>query len=99
KYWSKKELIDRIFLSADINISERTLDGDIQKMRQSSQLKYDAPIKFSRYHKGYYYEDPEYSIDKVPLSEKDIQALEFATTTLSQYKRIKILEDFAGTVD
>lgn len=99
KYWSKRELINRISLSADINISERTLDGDIQKMRHSSQLKYNAPIKFSKYHGGYFYENPDYSIDKLPINEKDIQALEFATTTLSQYKKIKILEDFVGTVD
>lgn len=99
KFWSKKELIERIALSTDINISERTLDGDIEKMRHSSQLKYYAPIKYSKQEDGYYYEQPDFSINNLPLNEKDIQALEFATTTLSQYKKIKILSDFAGTVD
>ncbi|MBX9785641.1 MAG: WYL domain-containing protein [Chitinophagaceae bacterium] len=99
KYWSKKHLIERIESSADIRISERTLDGDIEKMRHSSQLKYYAPIKYSKPKDGYYYAEEGYSINNLPLNEKDIQALEFATTTLSQYKKIKILADFAGTVD
>lgn len=99
KYWSKKDLIERIESTADISISERTLDLDIEKMRHSSQLKYYAPIKYSKPKNGYYYTEQGYSINNLPLNEKDIQALEFATTTLSQYKKIKILADFAGTVE
>lgn len=99
KYWSKEELIEAILEKTDIAIKERTLDNDIYFMRHNSQLKYNAPIEFSKSENGYYYEDPDYSIDNLPLNDNDIEALEFVTTILAQYRNVKIFNEFTGTVD
>lgn len=99
KHWTKDELIERIYQKTDIRISERTLEADIHCMRHDGKLNYNAPIKFSKEKGGYHYTDRDYSIDKLPLTEQDLQSLAFATSVLAQYKGITILNDFAGTVD
>ena len=70
-----------------------TIQKDIKAMKEDEVLGYLAPIKFSRSRNGYYYEDPEYSIKKVPLHSEEIEALEFAAGIIEQYKGTK----FSGT--
>ncbi|MDP1621278.1 MAG: hypothetical protein Q8M08_02960 [Bacteroidales bacterium] len=50
-------------------ISERTIYQDLKDMREDDQLGYNAPIKLNR-DKGYYYDDPDYSIDNIPLGKR-----------------------------
>lgn len=97
KYWSKEELIEE-FKKADIVVNDRTVIGDIYNMRYNDQLKYHAPIIYSKYNKGYYYSNPDYSIESLPLNETDIRSLEFAAAILNQYKNIEVFNAFAGTV-
>jgi predicted DNA-binding transcriptional regulator YafY len=97
-YWTKMELIDKIS-EIDIIISARTLDSDIQLMKGCAQLKYYAPIEYSRIHRGYHYTDSNYSVDKLPLNDSDIKALEIAATTLKQYQYIPIMKEFTTTID
>ncbi|MDO6390068.1 WYL domain-containing protein [Pontibacter sp. BT731] len=99
KYWSKKELIDKISEAKDITISQRTLDGDIYLMRHCSQLNYNAPIAYSKKENGYYYTDPEYTIENLPLSEVELNALATAAATLGQYKHMALFSEFASTVN
>jgi len=79
-------------------IGERTIDQDIHDMREDSRLGFYAPIKHSREKNGYYYEDPDYSIDKIPLNEEELEALSFASTMLEQYKHIDLFTTFTGAV-
>jgi len=97
-YWSRKDLIAHIS-KIDLIISGRTLDNDISLMKNCQQLKYNAPIEFSKIFKGYYYTDPNYSIDNLPLNQTDIKALELAATTLKQYQYIPIMKAFTTTID
>ncbi len=97
-FWSKKQLINEIS-KIDLDISDRTLDNDINLMRNCAQLKYIAPIKYCKTNKGYYYTDHNYSIDKLPLNQTDIKALELAATTLKQYQYIPIMKEFTATID
>lgn len=97
-YWSKKDLIDAI-ATIDLDISGRTLDTDISLMKNCEQLNYKAPIEYSRRHGGYYYADKNYSIDKLPLNNSDIKALEVAATTLKQYQYIPIMKEFTTTIE
>jgi len=54
-------------------VSKRSIQNDIQMMR-SNKLGYEAPIVV--YDKKYYkYDAPNYSIDKVPVTEEDIKVL------------------------
>jgi len=78
-------------------ISPRTIYQDIRDMKEDDQLGYFAPIKRNR-DKGYYYDDPEYSIDNIPLGEEEVKALSFAATMLDQYRNIGIFSTFTGAV-
>jgi predicted DNA-binding transcriptional regulator YafY len=99
KYWTKKELIQRIEERTDIKISARTLDNDIHNMRYNAQLKFEAPIEFCKEYNGYYYTDPDYSIYKIPLNDTHLKAFEFATAVLGQFRNFGILNEFAGAVE
>jgi predicted DNA-binding transcriptional regulator YafY len=63
------------------------------------RMEFDAPIKYSKREKGYFYEDEEYSIDKIPLSEDDIDAIKFATNTLMQFRDVSIFKQFGFAID
>jgi len=78
-------------------ISKRTIYQDLRDMKDDDQLGYFAPIKLNR-KKGYYYDDPEYSIDNFPLGEEEIKALSFAATMLDQFRNIGIFSTFTGAV-
>lgn len=69
-------------------VSVRTVQADIQMMR-SDKLGYNAPIVVydNRYYK---YDDPEYSITNMPLSQNDYEVMQEAIDMLRQ------LEDFDG---
>jgi predicted DNA-binding transcriptional regulator YafY len=59
-----------------INFSLHTIEKDIKNMKQSNV--FDAPIVFCRKNLGYYYSDPNYSINTIPLTESDISSIKEA---------------------
>ncbi len=65
--------------------SRRTIMYDIQYMRDG-KLGYFAPIVYDRNSKSYSYDDPEFSIQKFPLSKDDIFELEYALSILKNFK-------------
>lgn len=81
--------------SGGSDICDSTIEKDMFAMREDL----DAPIKYSKTGKGYFYEDPEYSVDKIPLSEDDIDAIKFATNTLMQFRDVGIFKQFGFAID
>lgn len=81
--------------SVGTDICDSTIEKDMFAMR----MDFDAPIKYSKREKGYYYEDEHYSIDKIPLSEDDIDAIKFATSTLMQFRDVGIFNQFGFAID
>ena len=71
-------------------ISDSTIEKDLFAMRQ----ELDAPIKYSKIYKGYYYENPDFTINEKPLSEDDIASIQFALSTLSQFKETEMFQNF-----
>jgi hypothetical protein len=68
----------------DKGISKRTVQGDIQMMR-SDKLGYNAPITVI--DKRYYtYEDKDYSITNIPLTDQDLSHLTEAVEFLKQFQ-------------
>ena len=63
-------------------VSERTIREDISIMRSDRPRGYEAPIKFDRESGRYKYEDPNFSIYKLPFNEEDLQTLRRAHTVL-----------------
>ncbi|MBN1184070.1 MAG: WYL domain-containing protein [Bacteroidales bacterium] len=99
KYVTRKELKAACERALDIYpIGIRTIDGDINAMRYDSSLGYNAPIRLDRTRGAYYYEDPDYSIDSIPLNEDEIESLVFAARLLDQFRNIEIFKTFTGTV-
>ncbi|MCB0664188.1 MAG: WYL domain-containing protein [Saprospiraceae bacterium] len=65
--------------------SRRTIMYDLQYMRDG-KLGYFAPIVYDRASKSYSYDDPEFSIQKFPLSKDDLFELEYALSILKNFK-------------
>jgi len=92
-------IIDELEEQLGKSFSVSTIQKDIKSMKEDQLLGYNAPIKFHRGHKGYYYTDDNFNITEVPLSDEDIDAIEFAAMTLQQFKDAKIFGNFGSTVD
>jgi len=97
-YWSKERLLEKMS-EIDIEVGDRTLEGDIADMRRSTKLQYRAPIRWCPVNKGYHYTVADYSIDKLPLTREDVRRLEWAATTLSQYQGIPLMNEFTSTIE
>jgi len=99
EYVTKEKIIRTCERVLDIYpIGERTIDGDIHAMRFDNGLGYYAPIIYDRNKKAYHYDDPDYSIDKIPLNDEEVQSLVFAATLLDQFKGVEIFNKFTGSV-
>jgi len=90
---------EELYGSDGDRISASTIDKDLYAMRNEANLGYYAPIAYSKVEKGYYYEDPDYSIDEMPLNQEDIEAIEFAATTLAQFRDIQLFESSGDAID
>lgn len=74
-------------------------DSTIEKDMFSMRMELDAPIKYSKRDKGYYYEDEDFTIENIPLTEDDIEAIKFAAQTLMQFKEVGIFKQFSFAID
>ncbi len=90
------ELIDAC-KDRDIRVSERTIREDIRNMRLDSSLGFDAPIESIR-PKKYRYSDPDYSINKLPLSNYELESLVFASKLLEQFSNMVPLDQIPGAI-
>lgn len=92
--WTRTDLTDEIdnqlfdSFGIDKGISKRTFHYDIDIMRSLPPRGFDAPIVVK--NGCYQYEDLQYSIDSIPLSNMDIESINNAVDLLSQFKQIPI---------
>jgi predicted DNA-binding transcriptional regulator YafY len=99
-YPTKQELRETceeaLFGSSDgANICDSTIEKDMFAMK----MEHDAPLKYSKRHGGYYYEDPDFSINDIPLTEEDLSAIKFAANTLMQFRDADIFKQFGNAID
>ena len=80
------------------DVSRRTIQHDIQEMRNSSELGYYAPITVVD-RKYYRYDDYNYSITDVPLSETDMRQLTEAVGLLKQMSSFRGFDDVEDVVN
>lgn len=97
-YPSKEDILDKLRNDLKDSISERTLQEDLSTMRFDEGLGFNAPIRYSRKYGGYYYEDSQYSIAKLPISSNDREALDMAALILKQYDSLPIFSEFSNVV-
>lgn len=79
----------------DTDISESMLNKDLAQMRDI----YSAPISYNKVKRGYYYDQPGYSIKNLPLTEDQIAALDYSTALLQQLKGSRIFEQFESAIN
>jgi predicted DNA-binding transcriptional regulator YafY len=98
-YPSKQQLReaceDELFGSQGANICDSTIEKDMFAMK----MEHDAPIKFSKRYGGYYYEDPNFSINDIPLSEDELSSIRFAVNTLQQFREVPFFQQFGNAID
>ncbi len=100
--WTLEDLIDACsdalyeYEGIDKGVSKRTIQMDIQMMR-SEKLGYNAPIIVED-KKYYTYEDPEYSITQLPLSDQDLNKLNDAVEILKQFQGFSHFKEMTGLI-
>jgi predicted DNA-binding transcriptional regulator YafY len=77
------------------HICDSTIEKDLFAMR----MEHDAPIKYSRKHEGYFYEDPDYTINDIPLSEDELESISFAVQNLQQFQEVPYFKEFGSAID
>ncbi len=101
--WTLEDLIEACsdalyeYEGIDKGVSRRTVQMDIQMMR-SDKLGYNAPIVVLE-KKYYTYEDPDYSITNIPLTDQDLIKLTEVTEILRQFKGFTHFQDLDGMVN
>lgn len=100
--WTLEDLIDACsdalyeFEGIRKGIGKRTIQMDIQLMR-SEKLGYNAPIVV--YDNKYYkYDDPDYSITNLPLTEQDLIKMTEAVEVLRQFKQFSHFSEMSEMV-
>lgn len=102
KRWTLEDLIDACaealyeYEGIDKGVSRRSVQMDIQLMR-SDKLGYNAPITVLE-KKYYTYDDPEYSITNIPLTEQDLGKLTEVVEILRQFKGFSHFQELSGMV-
>ncbi len=95
--WTLDDLIAKVseklyeYEGITTGLSRRTIQADIQLMR-SDKLGYNAPIVV-RDKKYYEYDDPAFSITKVPLNTNDLGKLKQAVSILKQLNGFNYFEE------
>lgn len=99
KEYLRQACEDALYGSDGEQISESTIEKDLWAMRNEGDLGFYAPIAYSKTHKGYYYEDPEYTINDINISDDDRDALHFAADTLNQFRDIPLFRAYRSAID
>lgn len=76
----------------------RISDSTIEKDMFAMKMEHDAPIKYSKANKGYYYADKSFTMSDIPLSEDDVKSIQFAASTLAQFKDTSIFKQFGNAL-
>ncbi|MFK7971408.1 MAG: WYL domain-containing protein [Bacteroidia bacterium] len=100
--WTLEDLIEACsdalyeYEGIDKGVSRRTVQADIQVMR-SDKLGYNAPIVVED-KKFYTYEDADYSITNIPLTDQDLGKLSEAVEFMKQFQGFSHFRELDGMV-
>jgi predicted DNA-binding transcriptional regulator YafY len=95
KYPTMAYLIEKIEEQLGTSVSESSINKDIQQMKSI----YNAPIKYDRYRNGYCYTDENFSIKEFPLTQDEVDALDYSTALLQQLKGTRLFEQFQNAIN
>ena len=93
-YPSKEYILKKVEeVVGDVSIS--SVEKDFGKMKEL----FNAPIQYNRVHNGYHYTEENFSIKEFPLTEEEIEALDFSTAVLQVLKQTPIFQRFEGAIE
>jgi predicted DNA-binding transcriptional regulator YafY len=93
-----KDLLRIIEADLGLQFSIRTIQKDIELMKEEPPIGYSAPIEKDTRQKAYYYSEP-FTIRAFGLKEEHINALLFYSRTLNQYHDYKIFNDISEAIE
>lgn len=96
---NKRELILLFREKLGIEVANRTLEEDLQNMRNNGDLGYLAPIKYHPTHKGYYYADPDYTLNGLRISADDLEKLKLGVNILSEFEGLPYLSELRQPIE
>ena len=82
--------------SLDKTPSLDTLEKDIRNMKLSDV--FEAPIVFCRKNLGYYYSNPNFSINSIPLTESDISSIKEALDLIKNLGGNRVNDRFSYAI-
>jgi predicted DNA-binding transcriptional regulator YafY len=94
-YPTMQELIDACWDRLQIETTLNTLEKDIKQMKRSVPDGFDAPISYDRYHRGYYYTDPDFKLGNLDLSDDDIASIRESLALVQSIGAGRIDEKFS----
>lgn len=95
---SLDDLVEFVSEKMDKTIAVRTIQKDIEDMRNDPDLNYFAPIVYNRSTRVYQYEDENFSIGNAPIDEADLQGLEVAIGILEQFRSLPVIQRFEDAI-
>ncbi|MGX5820156.1 helix-turn-helix transcriptional regulator [Chitinophaga lutea] len=95
---SLEALVEFVSGKLDKDVAVRTIQKDLEDMRNDPELNYFAPIKYDRSARVYRYEDENYSISNSPIDEADLQGLEVAIGILEQFRSLPVIQRFEDAI-
>jgi predicted DNA-binding transcriptional regulator YafY len=98
KEYIRQQISQELFGEGGTEISVSSVEKDLIAMRDDAALGYHAPIRYHKTEKGYYYEDPNYSIDGLGLSTQDSDALREAASLLNAFVELPVFADLKEAI-
>lgn len=86
------------FIANNCGVTVKAIEKDIFKMRYDTQLNFNAPIAYNPKGNTYYYTNPNFSINKLPLQIQDIEALRNMMVVLKRYEKLPLLKSLKNVI-
>ncbi len=99
KRYPTMEEIKAALAKDDIVVSNRSIERDFESMRHDKRLGYNARILYCSDNKGYHYEDPDYNIDKLPLTPEEIEAFGLIVEAFKSFRGAQVFNNVVGIFD
>ncbi|MEI7580026.1 MAG: WYL domain-containing protein [bacterium] len=99
KFPSLQRLADCCSSKLGKTVSTSTIEKDIISMKAGEVNGIEAPIVYSKKHKGYTYGEVGFSISSLNLKEEEWDALRYAASLLFQYKDIPVFTNFKSAIE
>lgn len=82
----------------DISPSLNTLEKDIRNMKMPEPDGFDAPIVYCRLNRGYYYSNPNFSINSIRLTDNDINSIKETMDLLENISSQRVGDRFSYAI-